>query len=99
MRYLGEVEPFPLPALPGGLLPSPSNPQAGQISPLSGLQDPVVRSRMMQLAPDLSETDGEFFADFADATKVGGKRKLVRLGIGAAVGLAVGFGLCKLIGG
>lgn len=92
MRYMGEVDPLPLPALPAGLLPpSPS--------PLSALQDPLVRSRMMQLAPDLNDTDGEFFSDFADATKVGGKRKLVRLGIGAAVGLAVGFGLCKLIGG
>ncbi len=95
MRYMGELEPI----LPGGLLPTPSNPSAGLISPLSGLQDPQVRARMMQLAPSLSDSDGEFFADFADATNVGGQRKLMRLGLGALAGLVVGFGVCKLIGG
>ncbi len=68
-------------------------PQSAPLAPA----DPALRARMMGLAPALGEEESLFFADFADANPEGKKRKWVRVGIGAAGGLALGFVLAKVL--
>ena len=79
--------PFPIPVLPA------ADPAAAPLAPA----DPALRARMMSMAPMLGAEEALFFADFADANAEGKRRKWVRVGIGAAGGLALGVILAKVL--
>ncbi len=85
----GLLGPFVTPPSPGAA-PSPSSP----IIPSStngGGMDPNTKALLVAQAPSLSENAGHDLTDISDATSYGSRQKLLRYGIGAAVGLAVGF--------
>jgi hypothetical protein len=59
--------------------------------------DPNVRAQLLSLAPNVSDTDAEFFSAFTDATPYGHKHMLMRYGVAGAVGLVVGAGVALLL--
>lgn len=58
---------------------------------------PEVRAQVVQSFEMLSEGDQTFVLDTFDETSMGGRRKLMRYGIGGAVGLVVGALIVKAI--
>lgn len=91
MRYLGSPTMGQSP--PGSAIPLP--PQLGTGQPL----DPLVKAQLLALAPGVPDAQASDLLDFVDATHLGKQQKFMRIGIGAAGGLVLGFALCKILGG
>lgn len=77
-------DPLVLPALPPGFLSV--DPRTGEPT----ADDARARAFLLSVAPMASDEQAQFFADFTDATRLGGHLKLKRIGLGALVGLVVG---------
>ena len=89
MRYLGDLPNI----LPGG---PPSLP-AGLAQPARGPMDPTQKALLMSQAPSVDDAMARDLGDIVDATPEGHRTMLLRFGIGGVVGLAVGYGLAKLL--
>lgn len=53
--------------------------------------DPALKARMMAEAANVDDAKGRDLLDIAEASRYGARQRWVRMGIGAGVGLLVGF--------
>lgn len=53
--------------------------------------DPNVKAQLMAYAPQMPDDRAADLLDVVDATHYGGRAKLIRFGIGAAIGAVVGL--------
>jgi hypothetical protein len=86
MRYLGGMGAATSPAVP--------LPQLGAGGPL----DPLVKAQLLALAPNIPDDQAQDLLDFVDATQVGKRAKMMRVGLGLAGGLVLGVVIGKVIG-
>jgi len=57
--------------------------------------DPTVRATLIATGPSLSDADASTLLEVVDQSQYGSKQRWMRMGIGAAIGLAVGFVLTR----
>jgi hypothetical protein len=86
MRYLGGMGAATGPAVP--------LPQLGAAGPL----DPLVKAQLLALAPNIPDDQAQDLLDFVDATQLGKRTKMMRIGLGLAGGVVLGFVVAKVIG-
>jgi hypothetical protein len=99
MRYMGDATPI-IPNLPNllppGILP-PSAPGAAPTPlPAGAPLDPAAKAQLLALAPQIPDAQAQDMQDFVDATNLGKRTKLMRIGLGLGVGLAAGLLIGKL---
>lgn len=82
MRYMG--------AATGPAVPLP---QLG-----AGPLDPLVKAQLLALAPNIPDDQAQDLLDFVDATHVGKNAKMMRIGLGLAGGVVLGFAIGKMLG-
>jgi hypothetical protein len=85
MRYLGHLG-----AATGPAIPLPAFPSGGPL-------DPAAKAAFLAMAPNVPDDQAQDLLDFVDATDLGKKQKLMRIGMGAAGGLLVGAVLAMVL--